>query len=249
MCFVKTPNLPKSDAVLVAVSGTYQKIINSLQSLGIEVIPVKPCFSLSDSVNSHADMILHHVGDNRAIVANGEEYLKFKLQSHGFEVTFSNKCISKIYPNDVPLNAARVGNRLIANQASLDETIITDCIENGIKIIPVNQGYAKCSTVVVDENSIITADQSIAKAATAAQMDTLLIEPGYISLKGCNYGFIGGTCGFINQKTIVFSGNIEAHPNYNIIKSFFRERNIQMIALTNGDLIDIGGIIPLKEME
>ena len=249
MCFVKTPNLPESDAVLVAVSGTYQKIITSLQSLGIEVIPVNPCFSLSDSVNSHADMILHHVGGNRAIVANGEEYLKFKLQSHGFDVTFSNKCISRIYPYDVLLNAARIGNRLIANEASLDKILISYCIKNGIKIIPVKQGYAKCSTVVVSENSIITADQSIAKAARAAQMDTLLIESGYISLQGCNYGFIGGTCGFINQETIVFSGDIKAHPSYKIMKSFLKERDIQMISLTNGELIDIGGIIPLKEME
>jgi len=247
MCFVKTPNLPESDAVLVAVSATYQGIIDSLHALGMESIAVKPCLNLSDPVNSHADMLLHHLGGNKIVVAKGEEYLKSEFESQGFEVTVSNKCISKLYPTDVPLNAARVGNRLIANQASLDGVIISDCIKKSIKIIPVKQGYAKCSTIVVDNHSIITADQSIAKAATAAQIDALLIEPGFIALKGCNYGFIGGTCGFINQNTIVFTGNIKAHPSYNIMKNFFSERDIQIVSLTNGELIDIGGIIALRE--
>lgn len=247
MRFIKTPNLPESDVALIAVSGTYQKIIDALNELGIETIMVKPNRSLSKPVNSHADMLCHHLGNNKIIVAQGEVYLKSKLESHGFEVIDSNKCISKLYPYDVPLNAVRVGNYLIANQTSLDNMIVDYCIENSIKIIHVKQGYTKCSTIVVDDNSIITADPSIAKAAMTVQIETLVIEEGYIKLQGCNYGFIGGTCGFIGKTHIAFTGNIKSHPSYDKMKNFLDKKGIKMVSLSSDALVDVGGLIPLKE--
>ncbi len=247
MNFIKTPNLPQSDVALIAISGTYPKIIDALKTLGIETIEVESCRNLSKPVSSHADMICHHIGENHIIVAKGKGDLRAKLESFGFDVVSSNKCISKLYPYDVPLNAARVGNYLIANQAALDNTIMDYCEENGIEIIHVKQGYTKCSTIVVDEHSIITADQSIERAAIAARIDTLLIEQGHITLLGCDYGFIGGACGFIGKNKIAFTGNIHAHPSYTKMKNFLDWKGIQMISLTDDDLIDIGGLIPLKE--
>ncbi len=247
MNFIKTPNLPQSDVALIAISDTYPKIIDALKTLGIETIEVEACLNLSKPVSSHADMLCHHIGKNHIIVATGDGDLKAKLESYGFDAVSSNKCISKLYPYDVPLNAARVGNYLIANQAALDNTIMDYCEENGIEIVHVKQGYTKCSTIVVDEHSIITADQSIEKAARAARIDTLLIEQGYITLPGCGYGFIGGACGFISKDKIAFTGNIHSHPSYAKMKNFLGRKGIQMISLTDDDLIDIGGIIPLKE--
>ncbi|MDF2631498.1 MAG: hypothetical protein K0Q85_94, partial [Caproiciproducens sp.] len=215
MNFIKTPNLPQSDVALIAISGTYPKIIDALNTLGIETIEIEPCRNLSEPVSGHADMLCHHLGKNQIIIAvQREGYLKAKLESYGFDVISSNKCISKLYPYDVPLNAARVGNYLIANQAALDNTIMNYCKENGVEIIHVKQGYTKCSTIVVDEHSIITADQSIERAAIAARIDTLLIEPGHITLPKYNYGFIGGACGFIGKNKIAFTGNINSHPSY-----------------------------------
>ena len=249
MNFIKTPNLPQSDVALIAISGTYPKIITALKALGIETIEIKPCGNLSEPVSSHTDMLCHHLGKNQIIIAEQGDggYLKAKLKNYGFEVISSNKCISMLYPYDVPLNAARVGHYLIANQAVLDNKIMEFCKKNGIKIINVKQGYAKCSTIVVDEHSIITADQSIERAAIEARIDTLLIEQGHITLPGCDYGFIGGACGFIGKNKIAFTGNIHKHSSYAKIKNFLDRKGIQMISLTDDDLIDIGGIIPLKE--
>jgi hypothetical protein len=248
MGFIKTPNLPQSDVTLVAISGTYAKIIHALHLLGIETIAIEPCGRLSNAINSHADMLCHHLGGNQVIVEQGEKSLKLKLESYGFEVINSNRCVSKLYPYDVLFNAARMGNQIIANQGALDDTVIDHCKENAIKIINVKQGYAKCSTIVVDNHSIITADSSIVKAAQKAQIDTLQIEQGNIILPGCSYGFIGGTCGFISKNKIAFTGNIKTHPSYEKIKMFLDKREIKMICLTDDQIIDIGGVIPLKEM-
>jgi hypothetical protein len=246
MEFIQTPNLPEADVALVAMSGTYRKIISALDVLGIQVIEIKPCQSLSKPVSSHADMLMHHLGGDQIVVANGEEYLSTQLNQYGFTVTLSNKCILDYYPNDVALNAARVGSKQIANVAALDKTIIQHCEKNQIQLISAKQGYAKCSVVVINEQSIITADQSIAEAAGAAGIDVLRITPGYVDLDGYDYGFLGGACGMIGKNVLAFTGRIQEHPDYGKIKSYCNNRRVDLISLTDSALMDIGGIIPLK---
>nr|WP_319488102.1 hypothetical protein [uncultured Caproiciproducens sp.] len=246
MCFIKTPNLPESDVALVAMSGTYPKIQDALSTLGVQTILTKPCKGLSEPVCSHADMLCHHLGHNQMIVASGEEYLKTELENYGFKVFYSNKRILDLYPGDVILNCARIGDKLIANRNTLDDTITDYCNTNRVEIIPTNQGYAKCSTVIIDSCSIITADSSIAEVAVTAGIETLKITPGHVNLKGYEYGFLGGACGMIGKGKLAFSGDIKKHPDYYRIKCFCDERNVELISLNNGPLTDVGGILPLK---
>lgn len=246
MRFVQTPNLPESDAALVAVSGTYRIVIDALRSFGIEILQIKPCDKLSSPVSSHADMLLHHLEGNQVVAANGESYLIEELQQYGFEAVHSNVCISHVYPHDTVLNAARVGNRLFANKTALDAIVSQYCAQNRIEVIPVRQGYTKCSTVVVNNNSIITADQSIAAAAEAANVDVLKITPGYVKLNGYEYGFLGGACGLIGKSKLAFAGNVKTHPDYEKIKSFCCCKHVELISLFGGELLDVGGILPLK---
>ncbi len=246
MNFVQIPNLPESDTTLVAVSDTYHEVTNALEALGINVISIRPYRKLSKPVSSHADLLLHHLGGNKIIVADGEVYLKEELHQFGFETIQSNICISDVYPHDVALDAARVGHYLFAKETALDTAIKQYCAENQIQIIPVRQGYAKCSIAVVNEHSIITADESIVEAAQAIGIDVLKIMPGHIQLKGYNYGFLGGASGLISKNKLAFTGSIQTHPDYEKIKSFCSRKNVELISLTNGPLIDIGGILPLK---
>lgn len=246
MKFVHTPNLPDSDVALVAMSDTYRELTYAVHELGIDVITVKPCSKLSKPVSGHADMLLHHLGENRVVIADGEEYLRNQLLPYGFSVATSNIRISSEYPDDILLNAARVGNKLFANYCALDKAIKDYCSKQGVQIIPVKQGYAKCSVVVVDELSIITADGSIANEADAAGLDVLRITPGYVGLKGYDYGFLGGACGKISRDILVFTGSVRSHPDYKQIEAFCNNKNVKILSLTNSALIDIGGIIPLK---
>ena len=71
--------------------------------------------------------------------------------------------------------------------------------ELGLIRVNVSQGYAKCSTCVVGEDAIITYDRGIAKAADAAGMDVLVIEPGHVDLPGYDTGFIGGASGLVTD--------------------------------------------------
>ena len=245
--FIEIPNLPKGDVAVAAASGTYHEIISSLRKIGIDVLQMPPSQRLSTPVCCHADMLCHHLGGNQIIVAKGENRFSEELKKQNFKVIESDEYLSCDYPHDILLNAARVGNHLFANKA-IDSTILKCYKKNDeITIEFVRQGYTKCSVAMVDSNSIITADKSIAETARKLGMDVQQISPGYIKLDGYDYGFIGGCCGLIGKHKIAFTGNLHTHPDYVQIKTFIESKKIEIVPLTNGDLIDIGGIIPLKE--
>jgi hypothetical protein len=247
MNLLENPNLPDTDVALVAMSGTYPELVKSLNILGIDVITVGSCTNLGRAIRDHADMIIHHLGSKKIVIQKSQKELISAFINKGFDVIPSYRVAGNGYPNDVILNAARVGNYLFAKSSVLDESIGNYCEKNNVKIIDENQGYAKCSTVVVDENSIITADPSIAEAAGKIGMDVLAIESGYVGLKGYDYGFLGGACGKISKDIIAFTGKIELHPDYERIKIFCSDRNIKIISLSESPLIDVGGIIPLAQ--
>ncbi|MCY1713258.1 DUF6873 family GME fold protein [Caproiciproducens galactitolivorans] len=246
MRFINSPNLPEADVALAAMSGTYPKIINALRRLNIIVLPVKPCKKIGLPVCTHADMLCHHLGDNAIVVAKGEEYLKAALEQNGFHTVYSCSVLEKNYPKDVALNAARIGRNLIANQKALDTVIVDYCKKHQISILSTKQGYAKCSSVIVSENAVITEDSSIAAAAAGAAIQVLKIRPGFVKLDGYEYGFLGGACGMIGKNKLVFAGSIESHPDYCKIKAFCRNLNVQLLSLTEDPLTDVGGILPLK---
>lgn len=244
---INSPNLPESPVTTAAVSGTYSKVCESLSRLGIQTIQTEPHAGLAVPVSSHTDMILHHLGGNRIVVAQGAEYLVQQLTALGFTVRVAERKLSPAYPFDIPLNAARVGNRLLTNADILDNSIKEYSDSNGIEIIPVRQGYAKCSTAVVNEHSIITSDPSIAVAAKIQGMDVLQIRPGYVELSPYEYGFIGGTCGKISKNILAFAGDIRNHPDVEAISAFAKSHGVEVLPLFDGPLLDIGGILPLTE--
>ena len=246
MKFVELPNLPKGDTALAAVSFAYPDILRALRALGMELIEIQPSRRLSAPVSSHADMQLHHLGGNHVVTVRAEASLKDALKQFDFEVIESNNCISDSYPNDVPLNAARVGKFLFCRQDTLDGEISRYCSRHGVSVIPVRQGYAKCSTVVVNESAIMTADLSIAQAAESSGLDVLRITPGHVRLEGYQYGFLGGACGLIGKNKLAFAGNVSLHPDYEAIKKFCGNRNVETVSLADMPLTDIGGILPLK---
>ena len=246
MRFINCPNLPEADVALVAMSGTYPKIMDALHKINRTVLPIKPCKNLALPVCTHADMLCHHLGNNAIVVAKGEEYLKTALEHYGFRTVYSNSNLERDYPKDVALNAARIGGKLIANQKMLDTVIADYCRKNQIAILFAKQGYTKCSSVVISENAIITEDPSIAATAAGAEINVLKIRPGFVKLEGYEYGFLGGACGMIGKNTLAFTGTIESHPDFLNIKAFCDHQNVQLISLTKDPLTDVGGILPLK---
>ena len=52
-----------------------------------------------------------------------------------------------------------------------------------------------------------------------AGINVLLVEPGFVKLRGADTGFIGGASGRVDDE-IVFNGDLSAHPNLKKITAF-----------------------------
>jgi hypothetical protein len=117
----------------------------------------------------------------------------------------------------------------------------------GLEPIDIKQGYTKCSISVVDENAIITADIGIAREAEKRGIEALLIEPSQgILLPGLDYGFIGGSSGLLDRDIWPVYGDARKLVSFPSIYDFLSKKNIKILSLSDGNVVDLGGIIPLQ---
>lgn len=246
MKYIDKPNLPQSRVVLAAISESAGESIKKLNDLGIETIKIKSSPYLPQPVNSHADLQLLHITDN--IVFSQKEHSFEGLENKNFNIRYINTKPGDKYPDDVKLNCAIIGNKIICNKKTVAREILEYAESACLTVINVNQGYSRCSICVVDENSIITDDESIFAAAQNFFNNTLYVSKNSIRLKGYNYGFIGGCSGKIDKNKIAFNGRIDSHTDYNKIIDFTAKHGVEIIELNNYVLTDIGGILPLGEI-
>lgn len=245
MKFIEKPNLPQSRVVAAAISCQAGEAIKKLNSIGIKTIEISCNIALPLPVNSHADLQMLHLGNNNIFSQNKHLFIgEFNKKINN--IVLELKAGSK-YPEDVRLNCAIIGNKLICNQKTVAKEILEFADNNGLIIINVNQGYTRCSICVVNENAIITDDESVFAAAGNFFDDTLFVSKNSIVLKGYNYGFIGGCCGKIDKDKIAFNGAIESHKDYKKILDFLNRNSVECIELHKERLVDIGGILPLIE--
>lgn len=213
------------------------KIIDSLSQKGFEVILLPPFSSLSNPVSTHADMLLLSV--DRYLFVHQD----YDIATKGFDKVIKiDEPMSSKYPNDILLNIAIVGKNVFANTKYASATILKYLEQNGYSIHHVSQGYAHCSTCIVNDNAIITADKGIALTAQNIGIDVLLIDEGHISLPPYDYGFIGGSCG-LHGDSIYFCGSLNYHPNGEDIRAFCKSYGKQIVELLDAPIIDIGGIL------
>ena len=240
MNFVSKPNLPDKKVTTVIIGEVYQDTINALFKLGINCITIPFNKSLPNQLAYHADMNVLHLGKNKFAVAS--ENKKFSIS--GIDI-ISNCHLANVYPYDISLNIAIIGDIALVGKKNINHNLLNNISSQNYNIIKVKQGYCKCSVCVVNESAIITDDENIATALHNF-LDVLLISKGSIVLKGYNYGFIGGCCGLIDKNLLAFTGNIKKHSDYKNIQSFLKNHSCDYVCLDSNNLIDIGGMLPIK---
>jgi len=248
MNYIDLPNVPKNNVGCVIIDyRTPKGIIKALKKYNIEVIFTQRADFLYDAINGHADIILHHIGNNKIIIAP-EAYDYFKEKLYSAECIKGGSTLSCSYPKDIAYNIARIGNIAMHNLKYTDKNIYEHYEQMGVKLVNIKQGYSKCNICVVSENSVITSDINIAKTADNYNVDVLLIKnDNEIRLAGFEYGFIGGCSGLISEDKLAFAGNIKRHKEYEKIEEFCNKHGARTVSLSDGSLFDIGSIIPIKE--
>lgn len=213
-----------------------KRIFDVLCAMGFEVIPLAPFGALASPVSSHADMLLCSVDDKIFIPQN------YEIKINGKKIIEIDEKLGKIYPDDVALNIAIVGKNVFCNTKYASKMVLGHLEKEGHAIHHVNQGYAHCSTCIVDDNAIITADEGIFRLARENGVEALLISKGHISLPPYSHGFIGGATG-TTDNAVYFCGSLSFHPDGEKMRTFINSRGKEVIELSNSPLSDIGGIL------
>ncbi len=250
MAYIKIPNLPTEAVTSVLIDGRApQGIKDSLERLDIEVVTTLAHPDVYPAVAFHPDIMLHHIGSNIFVYApNTPLALLEALRTKGFELLEGKTFLGNKYPGTIAYNVARVGKYAFHNTRYTDPLLKELLEAEGVELIHTNQGYTKCLTCVVDENSIITSDKDILASALKHGLDVLLIEPDEaIRLEPFNMGFIGGATGLINKNKLAVAGNLSFHKNYIKIMDFLSLKYSDVVMLNDDKLIDIGTIIPLEQ--
>lgn len=225
----------------VLISPADSKLINELSKYNIEAVFTAPVDNLIEYERFHADIQLLRLMDS---------FFIYNCVASKYSALKDKKLIvcedpRPEYPFNVALNAAFLGDKLLCKESSLNKEVKKFCEKNGIKIINVNQGYTKCSTLILNERAVITADRGIANTCEKNGVEALLISEGNIKLSGDAYGFIGGASGVIGD-TVYFFGNVELHPDFMIISEFIESQQMKYVSLTDKILTDLGGFVLLN---
>lgn len=247
MRFTINPNLPDGKVCTAALGN--EAIAEELKRFGVQGVLVPPCAQLPAPVASHADMLLHHLGGPSVVLNGHSPELCAQLRALGMQVQIGSARLTQKYPGDAAYNYCRLGNRLIGNfkRAKPEQLIAEYCARHGIQWIHTNQGYGKCSVCIVDETSVVTADEGIAAVLEQEGIEVLRIRPGFLLLPGYDTGFIGGCCGKIGQNLLYFTGKLSSHPDGETIRAFAGKRGVRVIEGASDVLLDIGGILPLTQ--
>ena len=217
----------------------------NLKSFAERVLELPPHPKLAAPVASHPDMLLWKHGNT--VITYQDYALMFPnifevFEKEGYKIITSAPSPAPDYPRDVGLNCAVLGNTVIGNTKYIRQEIINEVTYKRLSLVHTNQGYAKCSTATVSENSVITADPSIYRAACGAGIECLKISGDHVELDGYDKGFIGGACGLCGD-TLIFCGDISFHPDATLIQNFCSSYDVSVFSLSSSSLYDYGTVV------
>lgn len=259
--FVEHPNLPRGKVRLIWIGKPYLDLLR-LDTYGIETVTVENRENLELPVASHVDMQVVHLYRNYFLSAPVDNC---KVKSHYTSYLNETRCkVSELvklkcevfsgsteleppYPKCAAYNVLLLGKFAVFNPKCIDKALLHYLLSFEYRPIYVNQGFARCSVCVVQEDAVITADMGIARALQVHGIDVLRIQPGYISLPGYDTGFLGGSAFKLSADTLAFTGHLNEHPDRDNILSFIRNHGVYPAVLSGRAIYDIGSAIPVLE--
>ena len=197
-----------------------------LRSAGHDLHLVRDDPRYGPGVESHADLRFCKIGADGPVLAGGAPP-------------------SPAYPDNAAMCAVVTRGFLIHRLDITHPAILRACRERGFREIHVRQGYTRCSCLPVDDRSFITCDPGIGAALSRVpELSVLPVQAGHVLLPGFDMGFLGGAAGRVDGE-IVFDGDLSAHPDFQRICAFIRERGLTPRYFPDHKLTDIGSVIQL----
>jgi len=240
------PNLPKTNVKDMLVSSIIsEEIYNELKKLGINPLSCGKTNRIVSELAYHPDILAFNYKAGKWISEEDNSLLPDNMNNLLTSVRYR---LGNKYPADCIFNSFAINNNIFCGRVNYGPyTNIKEL--SGYNLITFKQGYAKCSVIIINENSFITGDKSIEKKLKEIKYDCLYVTNECIGLNGFKNGFIGGCAGKASKDLLLFTGNIKLHNDYENIKAFCRNYDVDIYSLSNRRLYDYGGLLPVTETE
>ena len=161
---------------------------DALERYGVEAIALPDNDAVSPVVSSHIDVSCARMPGTDdlppAVVVpslwSGAGIIAGYARLCGWTCVLSDALMGAAYPADVPFNVFCAAGRLFGRLKSVSPDVLAAARERGYGPVDVKQGYAACSTLVLSESALVTADRGIADAAERLGAEVLRISPGEV---------------------------------------------------------------------
>ncbi len=240
---------------LLLAHNTPESIVSAAEMRGFHPILMPPMDGMAAPVASHPDMLLFCGFGNlfaRAAHLESEAFsaavTEILSRTEGLTLCPTSDLTSEKYPFDVTFNCLHLpGVALIGRADYVSRGLCRAAALSMTPVIDTRQGYSKCSSSLLGEGgkssfAVITADPSIYGTVTECGVHAVKISEGHVSLPGYGTGFIGGAS-FFSDGTLYFLGNIESHPDRDIIRMTADRFGANIVSITDGELFDAGCLL------
>ncbi|MDD3303741.1 MAG: hypothetical protein PHP54_02375 [Clostridia bacterium] len=204
-----------------------------------------------EEISSHVDIFCSQIDNTVVLESNVYDKIASKISCDTIQLERGESKLGDTYPNDIAYNACVIGNYVVHNFEYTDKKILEAIERYNLHRISIKQGYVNCSIAVIDKNSAIVTDKSIAEALKRHDIDVLLIDetlPIRLYKENGTYshmnGFIGGAITRLKDSVIVF-GDLSYIDTKGKIKSFIESKGLTVIDFKNYDVIDYGGLVEI----
>lgn len=212
-------------------------IRSSIEKLDYNIILIPSYSRLPLPVSAHADMLFYPMKCGKLLTYR--DY--YETNKEYFDRVLPSPVLSDIipdnsYPNDIALNALRIGDILFCKKEYTEEII-----KDFGTVVNVKQGYTRCSVCVMNRGNVITSDPGLIKIFSDNGINSYVIDNADIKIDGYNNGFIGGAS-FVDNNTVYFFGT-PGYRNIELIKKACNACGCDFEFLSDDPLYDYGGAV------
>jgi len=197
-----------------------------------------------DAISGHPDIFFCPSPAGLIVAPNlPDDYFKI-LDQKGISYITGQLPVGKEYPESARYNVLFAGTMLILNPDLSDPSI--QQLNPESEIIPVKQGYTRCSLVTLPNNTFITSDHGIEKTLKQVDREVLFVDPSVIKLHGFDNGFFGGACAVYGDSLFI-CGSLKFFKEQELLRRFAKKAGVNIIELYDGPPVDVGTILFLND--
>ncbi len=192
-----------------------------------------------ESVSCHPDIFLYQDSRSLVLAPNAPKALLEALSAHSVPFVVGKSEVGFTLSDSCYYNCVATEQTFFHRKGFTDEVVGRMNAEKRFVELP--QSYTRCSMLPISEEAFVTSDAGIHRVLLREGFSSFLFSPEKIRIAVHKYGFLGGTCGKMENK-LIFMGNPLMHEDGASLCRFVEARGCEIVSLADQYLYDGGGL-------